>query len=184
MSMFRVIVLRLQPLWCLLCFLSATSASAQSPQLGQPMTAAEVAAIDFTVLPSGNGLPEGGGNAQQGEGLYRVQCQACHGEQGVGGINDRLAGGHGTLTGPKPVKTIGSYWPQATTAFDFIRRAMPYSAPGTLSNDEVYALTAYLLHINGVIEASTVMNQSSLPAVVMPNRDRFIWAVQANGDEY
>ncbi len=151
--------------------------AAKTPQLGQPLTPEQVAAIDFTVLPDGRGLPPGEGNARQGLEVYQSHCSACHGPAGVGGINDQLAGGHGSLTTAKPVRTIGSYWPYATTVFDFIRRAMPYTAPGTLNNDELYALTAYLLHINQVVTEDAVMNAQTLPAVTMPNVGQFVWAV-------
>jgi cytochrome c len=97
----------------------------------------------------------------------------------VNGINDRLSGGHASLSSRSPVKTIGSYWPYATTIFDFVRRAMPYTAPGSLSHDDVYALTAYLLYINDIVGEQDVMDAQSLPEVQMPNRDNFVWAVGA-----
>ena len=152
-------------------------AHAQSPQLGQPVTPEELAMIDFTVMPDGRGLPQGSGDAGQGGKLYAQHCLACHGAEGVDGLNDRLAGGHGTLSTHVPVKTVGSFWPYATTIFDFIRRAMPYNTPGMLNHDEVYALTAYLLYINGIVDEGEVMDEQSLPAVVMPNQDSFVWAV-------
>ena len=154
-----------------------TPCHAQSPGLGQPVASEELAALNFTVMPDGRGLPDGRGNAQQGATLYAQHCLACHGTAGVDGINDRLAGGHGTLTSDAPVKTVGSYWPYATTVFDFIRRAMPYNTPGTLPADEVYALTAYLLYINDIVDEQQWLDQHSLPAVSMPNRDNFVWAV-------
>ena len=154
------------------------STFAQSPGLGKPLSDAEVAQIDFTVMPDGAGLPDGAGHAIQGAVLYEKYCLACHGIGGEQGINDRLAGGHGSLVEAAPVKTIGSYWPYATTVFDFIRRSMPYNAPGTLSDDDVYALTAYLLNINNVIDESVVMNARTLPAVRMPNHENFRWAVK------
>lgn len=151
--------------------------AAQSPVLGEPLTSDEVAAIDLTIMPDGRGLPEGSGNAGAGETLYRAHCQSCHGDKGMDGPNDALAGGHGTLAGNGPVKTVGSYWPYATTLFDYIRRAMPYAAPGSLDDDEVYALTAYLLNINRVIEADEEMNATTLPRVRMPNAGNFVWAI-------
>jgi len=159
--------------------LAANTAHGQSPGLGQPVTAAELAAIDFTIMPDGTGLPEGSGSAVQGAALYQQHCLACHGDKGVGGSNDRLAGGHASLDTNRPVKTVGSYWPYATTIFDFIRRAMPYTAPGSLSNNQIYALTAYLLYINDIIAEQTVLDAKSLPEVDMPNRDNFAWAVTA-----
>lgn len=149
---------------------------AESPQLGEPVEAADIAKADLTVLPDGEGLPDGSGTAHHGAELYARLCIACHGEEGQGGLNDRLAGGHGTLTAAQPVKTVGSYWPYATTIFDYVRRAMPYTAPGTLSSDEIYALTAYLLFINGIVDEDAVMDADTLPDVQMPNRDNFEWA--------
>ncbi len=154
----------------------AACIAAESPQLGQSVSAAEIAAIDFTIMPDGTGLPAGSGTAKQGAALYQQHCQACHGDKGVDGINDRLAGGHGTLSSEQPIKTVGSYWPYATTVFDFIRRAMPYATPGSLSDDEVYALTAYLLYVNDVVAEQAVLDAASLPKVEMPNRDGFVWA--------
>jgi S-disulfanyl-L-cysteine oxidoreductase SoxD len=156
----------------------AGSGAAQNPNLGVPLTDEDVVAIDFTVMPDGRGLPDGAGNVGEGEMLYRRFCMNCHGKSGVGGINDQLAGGHATLPGSAPVRTIGSYWPYATTIFDFIRRAMPYTAPGSLSDDEVYALTAYLLFINNVVTRDAVMDAETLPLVEMPNAEGFVWSVQ------
>jgi cytochrome c len=106
--------------------------------------------------------------------VYAQKCQSCHGEQGAGKPNDRLVGGQGTLTSTSPARTIGSYWPYATTVFDYVRRAMPYTQSHSLSNAEVYAVTAYLLHLNGIIGAQDTMNAQTLPQVKMPNRDNFI----------
>jgi len=153
------------------------SIHAQPPALGQTVTAETLAAIDFVVMPDGEGLPAGAGDARSGAALYLQHCQACHGASGINGINDRLAGGHGSLHTDTPVRTVGSYWPHATTVFDFIRRAMPYNTPGTLNNDEIYALTAYLLFINDVIDEDTRMNRDTLPQVQMPNGENFRWAL-------
>ena len=147
------------------------------PGLGVPATPAEVASADISIPPDGAGLPEGSGTPAEGGKVYATKCIACHGPEGAGGINDRLVGGHGTLTTTAPVKTIGSYWPYATTVFDFIRRAMPYPEPHSLTNAEAYALTAYLLHLNGVIPADAVMDAKSLPKVQMPNRGNFVLAL-------
>ena len=111
--------------------------------------------------------------------VYAEKCQACHGDKGAGQPNDRLVGGHGTLTSTSPVRTIGSYWPYATTVFDYVRRAMPYASPRTLSDADVYAVTAYLLHLNGIIAEADVMNAQTLPGVKMPNRDNFTLAYPA-----
>ncbi len=152
--------------------------AAESPNLGTLASGAEVAAYDLTVMPDGTGLPVGSGSVAQGMRLYAEQCLACHGAEGEGGLNDRLAGGHGSLATRAPVKTIGSFWPYATTLFDYIRRAMPYTEPGSLSSDEIYSLTAYLLYINGVVDDEAVMDARVLPEVVMPNRDNFVWAYE------
>ena len=120
-------------------------------------------------------MPDGSGTALEGAAVFASQCLACHGENGEDGLNDRLAGGHGSLTSATPVRTVGSYWPYATTVFDYIRRAMPYQAPSNLDDNEVYAVTAFLLYINGVIGESDNINADTLPEVVMPNRDNFVW---------
>lgn len=148
--------------------------SLNGPGLGVQLTAEEIAAFRYTVFPNGDGLPAGSGNAIAGKDLYRLKCLSCHGPDGNKGINDRLVGGHATLTGVTPIKTVGSYWPYATTLFDYIRRAMPYPSPGSLSNDETYALTAYLLSLNGIIEPNMVLDAASLPQVQMPNREGFV----------
>jgi cytochrome c len=145
------------------------------PGLGQELTAVELAAVDFTIMPDGDGLPPGSGNAVSGRDIYNQNCLACHGENGTGGVNDVLAGGHGSLTGSQPQKTVGSYWPYATTVFDYVRRAMPFQSPGSLSSDELYAVTAYLLFVNDIIAEDAEMSAESLPQVKMPNRDNFVW---------
>ncbi|TDJ45788.1 MAG: cytochrome c [Gammaproteobacteria bacterium] len=146
-----------------------------SPGLGQELTARELAAVDFTIMPDGDGLPAGAGDAVTGRDIYNQNCLACHGENGTGGVNDVLSGGHGSLAGPKPLKTVGSYWPYATTIFDYLRRAMPFQMPGSLSNDDIYAVTAYLLFVNDIIAEDAEINAESLPLVKMPNRDNFVW---------
>jgi S-disulfanyl-L-cysteine oxidoreductase SoxD len=154
----------------------AQARAADGPNLGREATPAEIAGWDISIPPDGSGLPPGGGTAAAGAAVYAAKCQSCHGEKGAGQPNDRLVGGQGTLAGPAPVRTIGSYWPYATTVFDYVRRAMPYQQPQSLTNDEVYALTAYLLHLNGVIAEGDVINAQTLPKVNMPNRDNFILA--------
>lgn len=148
-----------------------------APQLGERLNAAQLAAVDYTILPDGDGLPPGSGDAATGEVIYNVQCIACHGERGSDGINDRLVGGLGSIDSARPVKTVGSYWPYATTLFDYIRRAMPFQTPGSLSPDETYAVTAYVLYLNEIVEKDEALKASSLPDVRMPNRDNFTWAV-------
>src|SRR5499426_284582 len=149
------------------------SAAQETPNLGRPATPAEVAGWDISIPPDGTGLPPGSGTPEQGAVVYIQKCQACHGEKGAGQPNDRLVGGQGTLASASPVRTIGSYWPYATTVFDYVRRAMPYPAPHSLSDSEAYAVTAYLLRLNGIIGADDVMDATSLPKVKMPNRGGF-----------
>lgn len=141
---------------------------------GRPTTPEEIELWDIDVRPDGKGLPPGGGTVAQGEQVFADSCAACHGEKGVGGIKDRLAGGQGTLASNAPVKTVGSYWPYATTLFDYIHRAMPYQAPGSLSNDDTYAVAAYILHLNGILPADGKLDRDSLPNIKMPNRDGFV----------
>jgi cytochrome c len=118
----------------------------------------------------------------QGQTIYSVQCANCHGVEGEGSINDRLSGGHGSLRSDAPVKTIGSYWPYATTVFDYVRRAMPYTTPGSLSSDQLYAVTAYLLFLNGIIDRDHSLNETNLHQVQMPNRNNFVWATSVSTD--
>jgi len=159
----------------LLALAAYTSSVAQEiPNLGRPATPAEIAGWDISIPPDGTGLPPGSGTLAQGAVVYTQKCQSCHGEKGAGKPNDPMVGGQGTLTSQKPVRTIGSYWPYATTVFDYVRRAMPYTQSQSLTNEEVYAVTAYLLHLNGIIGAEDVMNAQTLPQVKMPNRDNFI----------
>ena len=157
-----------------LLFLS-TAALAETPDLGRPATPEEIAAWDISIGPDGAGLPPGSGTPQQGEAVYAAKCLPCHGEKGSGKPNDQLVGGLGTLTGDQtPVKTVGSFWPYATTLFDYVRRAMPFNAPRSLSNDDVYAVCAYILQLNDIISEGTVMNAQTLAKVHMPNRDGFV----------
>jgi S-disulfanyl-L-cysteine oxidoreductase SoxD len=141
---------------------------------GKKATDAEIAGWSIDVDRDGKYLPQGHGTVSQGRELFQNQCAACHGEKGEGGIGDKLVGGKGTLATAKPVKTVGSYWPYAPTLFDYIRRAMPLNAPQSLSNDEVYALSAYVLNMNGIVPADATMDAKSLSAVKMPNRDGFV----------
>jgi cytochrome c len=154
-------------------------AFAQQPDLGRHLTPDEVQKIDITVAPDGTGLPPGSGSVSQGATIYSQKCQGCHGAQGAGKPQEQLTGGVGTITSSKPVKTPVSYWPAATTIFDYVRRSMPVNAPQSLTNDEVYAVTAYLLSIDGVVPKDAVLDAKSLPRVAMPNRDGFVrwWPV-------
>lgn len=147
--------------------------SPHGPRFGRAATPAEIASLDIDVAPDGSGLPPGGGTAREGAALYAARCAHCHGANGEGGPADRLVGGAGSLASAEPVLTVGSYWPNATTLFDYLRRAMPYDAPGSLSADDTYALAAFLLERNGVIGAGARLDAGSLPAVRMPNRGGF-----------
>jgi S-disulfanyl-L-cysteine oxidoreductase SoxD len=154
--------------------LTAT-ASAQAPKFGQPIAPGDIAPWDISIGPDGAGLPAGRGTAAQGEAVYAAKCQACHGEKAAGRPNDALVGGKGSLeAGKAPVKTVGSYWPYATTLFDYIRRAMPFQDSKSLTNDELYAVSAYILSLNEIIGKDDVLDAQSLPKIRMPNRDGFI----------
>ena len=158
----------------LLCVATAASA-ADAPKLGQAVSPADLAAWDISIAPDGIGLPSGQGTSAQGEAVYASKCLACHGEKGAGKPNDMLVGGAGSLAaGQTPVKTVGSFWPYATTLFDYIRRAMPYHEPKSLTADEAYAVSAYILALNGIIGAGDVVDAQSLPKVKMPNREGFV----------
>ena len=152
---------------------SVLSATPGAPGLGAPLTPAVLAGIELTVLPTGEGLPSGEGSVTEGAALYQQHCQACHGAEGQGGINGDLVGGVGSLATAAPKKTVTSYWPYATIAFDYIRRAMPYTAPGSLSADEVYAIVAYLLSRDDVVPKDAVLDAQGLAAVKMPNAEGF-----------
>jgi S-disulfanyl-L-cysteine oxidoreductase SoxD len=175
MSTFRSAAFLLAAALCL----AASVHSAQGPHLGRPLTPDEVRKIDITVAPDGKGLPPGSGSVSAGEALYVQKCQACHGPRGAGEPMEQLTGGVGSLSSGKPIKTPVSYWPAATTLFDYIRRAMPITSPQSLTNDEVYALTAYILSIDGIVPKDAVLDAKSLPQVKMPNRDGFVrwWPV-------
>jgi S-disulfanyl-L-cysteine oxidoreductase SoxD len=149
---------------------------AQSPHygVGRAPTAEEIAQWDISVAPDGTGLPAGSGTAAAAKEIFTNRCSKCHGSEGQGRESAPLVGGQGTLNTPKPLKTVGSYWPYATTVFDYINRAMPFDRPGTLTHDQVYALTAYVLFRNGIISENTVMDAASLPKIQMPNRGRFV----------
>ena len=150
------------------------AAFAQGPNLGKPISPADLAAWDISVMPDGSGLPPGSGTPAQGAPIYAQKCAACHGASGKGGINAALVGGQPISNGIDTTKTVANFWPYPTTLFDFTRRAMPYPKPRTLTNDEVYALTAYILRLNNLIGENDAMNAATLPKVRMPNRDGFI----------
>jgi hypothetical protein len=156
--------------------------------LGRVPSPSEIEAWDLDVMPDGEGLPAGGGSVEDGHTLYVEACQRCHGVEGRGGPFDVLAGrlpgdAFPFATDPSAPRTIGSYWPYATTLFDYTRRAMPQDRPGSLEDDEVYALTAYLLHLNGLLEEDASIDRTSLPQIIMPARDRFLPDDRRGGPE-
>ncbi len=157
---------------------SAVADAGQQYGFGKPISPARLAPWDIDVNGlTGAGLPPGRGSVADGAKLWEAKCASCHGEFGEGaGRFPVIAGGKGTLTQEQPVKTVGSYWPYAPTLFDYIKRAMPFPAPQSLSNDEVYALTAYVLNLNDIMPSSAVVDAASLAAVKMPNRDGFVKA--------
>jgi S-disulfanyl-L-cysteine oxidoreductase SoxD len=171
--------------WLLLCFMLSffllgckenTTANAIETKgwprqfgFGKPATPQQIAAWDIDVRPDGKGLPAGAGTAIQGRAIYAAKCASCHGNTGVEGPYNHLVS-----SDTSKAKTIGNYWPYGTTLFDYVRRAMPFNAPGSLTNEEVYHITAYLLHANGLIEATKVINAQSLPKVVMPAQKLFV----------
>jgi S-disulfanyl-L-cysteine oxidoreductase SoxD len=153
----------------------ANEAQAQSLYgIGHPATAAEIAGWNIDIGRDGSNLPKGSGSVGHGREVFAQQCASCHGDQGEGGLGDRLVGGQGTIGTPKPIRTVGSYWPYAPTLFDYIRRAMPQNAPQSLSDEDVYAVSAYILNLNGLVAADAALDAKSLAAVNMPNRDRFV----------
>lgn len=150
-------------------------AQAQSSYgIGRTATPAEIAGWNIDVDRYGNNLPPGSGSVSHGREVFDQQCAACHGAKGEGGVGDRLVGGQGTLATPNPVRTVGSYWPYASTLFDYIRRAMPQNAPQSLSNEDVYAVSAYILHMNGLLSSEATLDAKTLSAIKMPNRNMFV----------
>jgi len=145
---------------------------------GSAASAADIAKIDIDVMPDGRGAPPGSGTYAQGKKVYADKCAACHGEdmakpvKGTGAAP--LRGGRGSLTSGKPNKTVESYWPYASTLFDFTKRAMPFNAPGSMNDDDIYAVVAYILAEGGIIDKNTKMDAKALAKVKMPNRDGFI----------
>ena len=160
---------------CAACVLGlAAQAHAQAHYgIGRPATDAEIAGWNIDIGRDGSNLPAGSGSVAHGHEVFEQQCAACHGANGEGGVGDRLVGGQGTIATPKPIKTVGSYWPYAPTLFDYIRRAMPQNAPQSLSNDDVYAVSAYILNLNGLLPSDATLDARTLSAIKMPNRDRF-----------
>jgi len=158
--------------------LAAVPASAEEVRyaIGTPATAAEIAGWDIDIRPDGKGLPPGSGSVEDGEMMYEEKCASCHGSFGEGvGRYPILAGGEGTLTADRPERTIGSYWPYASTVWDYIHRAMPFPQPQSLTDDEVYAITAYVLNLNGLVDDDFVLTADNLASIEMPNKDGFFF---------
>ena len=167
----------LAPLRVALLFLllpAALAAQSGTTGLGHEATADELGAAGYTVFPDGKGLPEGRGTVSEGKAVYQQFCAACHGRNAEGDEAAALVGGRDSLTSERPRKTVESYWPYATTLWDYIRRSMPYESPGSLSDDEIYAVVAHLLHLGGIVDEDAVLDQETLPRVEMPNRDGFV----------
>ena len=163
------------PLFCTLLLAVGTVQADDAPgSFSEPATAGDIELVYLSILTDGENLPAGSGTAEQGKPLYDLHCAACHGFDGEGTLANKLVGGHGTLDSDTPVKTVGSYWPYATTVFNYIRRSMPYTAPMSLTNDDYYAITAFVLNLNDIIAADKVIDRASLAEVRMPNRDGFI----------
>ena len=155
-------------------FVFAAYAQAQSPYgIGRVATPGEIAGWNIDIGHDGRGLPPGSGTVSRGREVFDQQCASCHGDKGEGSVGDRLVGGQGTLGTAKPVRTVGSYWPYAPTLFDYIRRAMPQNAPQSLGNEDVYAVSAYILHLNGLLPADATLDAKSLAVIKMPNREKF-----------
>jgi len=142
--------------------------------LGHVPDAAEIAAWDIDVRADGAGLPNGQGSVSEGRTIFAESCAACHGDKGQGQLADALVGGSGTLNTAKPLKTVGSFWPYATTLYDYVHRAMPLNAPQSLTPEQVYAVTAYVLFLNGIVPESATLDAASLLKIQMPNRNGFV----------
>jgi hypothetical protein len=158
------------------CLVPGLCLAEPTPRLGELMSQEEIAFWDRSITPNSTNLPPGSGSVKEGEEVYIAKCAACHGEDGRGQAPlVALVGGQGSLTESKPIKTVGSYWPYATTLFDYIRRAMPFGQQKSLTDDEIYAVTAYTLFLNGVIDAHSRLTPANLNMVVMPNGGGFYW---------
>ena len=161
--------------FAVLALLGITRAQAQGAYgIGHVATPAEIAGWNIDIDRDGHNLPPGSGSVSHGHEVFDQQCAACHGAKGEGGLGDQLVGGQGTIATPKPVRTVGSYWPYAPTLFDYIRRAMPQNAPQSLDNNDVYAVSAYILHLNGLLPADATLDAKTLTAIKMPNRSMFV----------
>lgn len=163
-------------MWKLSVIMLAGALAAQSPKygVGRPATLDQIRGLGTAIAPDGTGLLDGSGTVAAGRVVFAARCSKCHGEKGEGAVGPALVGGQGTLATAKPLKTVGSFWPYSTTAWDYINRAMPFDQPGLLKPPEVYAVVAYVLNLNGIIEDNQVMDAKTLPKVKMPNRDGFV----------
>ena len=165
-------------MWKLSVMLLAGAAvlAPQSPKygVGQRATEEQIRGLGTAIAPDGAGLPAGSGTVAAGREIFAARCSKCHGEKANGDVGPPLVGGQGTLATAKPLKTVGSYWPYATTVWDYINRAMPFDQPGLLKPPEVYAVVAYILNLNDIISTDQVMDAKSLPKVKMPNRNGFV----------
>jgi cytochrome c len=161
---------------CAIALCVWASVAAQGPhfRLGRAATPEDIKKYDIFVPPSGANLPPGSGTAEKGKAIYAAQCGRCHGATGREGPEEALVGGIGSLTTAKPNKTVGSFWPYATTLWDYVNRAMPFDRPGVLPPDDVYSVVAYVLQLNGIVTATDVLDANTLPKVRMPNRDGFV----------
>ena len=153
------------------CAVGPVAAAEPQLGLGAPLTERELAGWNIDVSPDGTGLPPGQGTVSEGKAVYDAKCASCHGAKGEGQPANRLVGG--SVRPPSAVKTVGSFWPYATTLYDYVNRAMPWDRPQSLRPDEVYSVSAYILHLNGILPESAVLDAASLPKIRMPNRDGF-----------
>jgi S-disulfanyl-L-cysteine oxidoreductase SoxD len=170
-------MLKLRSPITLVVAVAAFGASAYAQErygIGRVATPAEISGWNIDIGRDGSNLPPGSGSVARGRAVFAEQCAACHGTEGQGGVGDRLVGGQGTLAAARPVRTVGSYWPYAPTLFDYIRRAMPQNAPQSLSNEDVYAVSAYILNLNGLVPADAVLDAKTLAAIKMPNLNAFV----------
>jgi cytochrome c len=152
----------------------AAGAQVEPYSVGRRAAAEEIRGLGAAIAPDGAGLPAGSGTVAAGRELFAARCAKCHGEKATGDIGPALVGGQGTLATARPLKTVGSFWPRATTVWDYVNRAMPFNEPGLLKPSEVYAAVAFVLYLNGVIGKDEVMDAKTLPKVKMPNRDGFV----------
>jgi mono/diheme cytochrome c family protein len=174
MSMHKRAIAACCGLLVLACSGKARDATNNGPHHGRPASPAVISRMDLTIAADGVGLPPESGSVWEGRATFAAKCAACHGSEGTGGIADRLTGGVGSLASAKPVRTVASYWPYATTIFDYVRRAMPLTAPQSLTDVEVYGLVAYLLSVDGIVRPDATLDAASLPKIAMPNRGGFI----------